>query len=558
MSDQRTDTGAKASTDRLAPARRDYLAVFAVALLVRVAYAAWPGTWFKVGPYDEGVYYMAARLLAQDVMPYRDFTFVHPPGMLELAAPLAGLGAVTSDHVALVVGRLLAMAVSAGCAAAMVYLCRDLGRVPALIAGATYALWLPQITTDQSMLLEGPMSLALIAAMMALFRLFKRPTLLTAAVLGFALAWAVGIKLWALGPAVAIAAFGVLRLRWRSWALVSGGLVGLALSTALIWPAGPGAAISQFVGSQTGRAARAWMPRAWLEALIGPLAYPLFMAAALGVLVWLLVVAARRPATNWEPLVWIATAAVLVLQLISAQNIYPHYLTALTPAAGFGLAYWVRRLTTAAQVADAAPAASRQTASTATEAAVAPTAVQATQAVATTADQTNNADQDASSVRQGFKARWWDLFPRQAKLVLAGLVLVVLVGAGITGVMGPASPAWQSLAKVKAAVGTNPGCVWAEEPGWLIAAGALPEDWLACRSPVDRIGMLLQREADGDLPEAEPPRSAGAMLEGPLDQAETALVFKGGLYDRHLQEQPPGSGPSRWVGHVGPIEIRQR
>ncbi|MEO8382954.1 MAG: hypothetical protein ABI779_25075 [Acidobacteriota bacterium] len=32
--------------------------------------------------YDDGVYYSASALLFRGVLPYRDFVFVHPPGLL--------------------------------------------------------------------------------------------------------------------------------------------------------------------------------------------------------------------------------------------------------------------------------------------------------------------------------------------------------------------------------------------------------------------------------------------------------------------------------------------
>jgi 4-amino-4-deoxy-L-arabinose transferase-like glycosyltransferase len=47
---------------------------------------AWPllrwGAWQVPVDYDEGVYSSAAQLLFRGVLPYRDFVFVHPPGLL--------------------------------------------------------------------------------------------------------------------------------------------------------------------------------------------------------------------------------------------------------------------------------------------------------------------------------------------------------------------------------------------------------------------------------------------------------------------------------------------
>jgi hypothetical protein len=42
--------------------------------------------------YDEGVYFSAAALVARGVVPYRDFVFIHPPGILIGLAPVVWLG----------------------------------------------------------------------------------------------------------------------------------------------------------------------------------------------------------------------------------------------------------------------------------------------------------------------------------------------------------------------------------------------------------------------------------------------------------------------------------
>lgn len=44
--------------------------------------------------YDEGVYFSAAALLSQGLLPYRDYFFVHPPGLAVLLSPLAALSRV--------------------------------------------------------------------------------------------------------------------------------------------------------------------------------------------------------------------------------------------------------------------------------------------------------------------------------------------------------------------------------------------------------------------------------------------------------------------------------
>src|SRR5687768_6746171 len=55
--------------------------------------------------YDEGVYFSAAALLARGVIPYRDFVFVHPPGLLLVLSPAAWLSGVLGPSFAFALAR---------------------------------------------------------------------------------------------------------------------------------------------------------------------------------------------------------------------------------------------------------------------------------------------------------------------------------------------------------------------------------------------------------------------------------------------------------------------
>jgi hypothetical protein len=91
--------------------------------LVAVALGAWVlrslAFLHRSGPlgypmdYDEGVLFSAAALLLRGDMPYRDFIFVHPPGALLLWAPGAALSLVLDTATAYGVTRFLAAAVGA-------------------------------------------------------------------------------------------------------------------------------------------------------------------------------------------------------------------------------------------------------------------------------------------------------------------------------------------------------------------------------------------------------------------------------------------------------------
>ena len=65
-------------------ARRDDPAATVLALGIRLFTLTRPGFLTGVSEYDDGVYLGAAIRLTQGALPYRDFAFVQPPGMLLL------------------------------------------------------------------------------------------------------------------------------------------------------------------------------------------------------------------------------------------------------------------------------------------------------------------------------------------------------------------------------------------------------------------------------------------------------------------------------------------
>src|SRR5690348_14341143 len=80
--------------------------------IVVVAAALRAAVWFKphvftgVMEYDDGVYYAASRALLHGLVPYRDFTIVHPPLTTLLLSPAAAIGAVAGDPAGTAVARI--------------------------------------------------------------------------------------------------------------------------------------------------------------------------------------------------------------------------------------------------------------------------------------------------------------------------------------------------------------------------------------------------------------------------------------------------------------------
>jgi len=112
--------------------------------------------------YDEGVYTAATLLLTRGLLPYRDFFFAHPPGVIVLLAPVIGFFAPAT---AMSVARIAI----ACCSAVTVYalgrtVARQVGWPSALFAAALYASWPHAVVAERAVMLEPLLNLFGIAA----------------------------------------------------------------------------------------------------------------------------------------------------------------------------------------------------------------------------------------------------------------------------------------------------------------------------------------------------------------------------------------------------------
>jgi 4-amino-4-deoxy-L-arabinose transferase-like glycosyltransferase len=114
--------------------------------------------------YDEGVYFASAALLLKGVLPYRDFVFAHPPGVLYFLSPVAWLGAVRDPAFGFAAARWLAALV--GCANILLLgrlAMRWAGPVAAIIAAAVYATHPEAVPIERGPFLEPVLNLCCLA-----------------------------------------------------------------------------------------------------------------------------------------------------------------------------------------------------------------------------------------------------------------------------------------------------------------------------------------------------------------------------------------------------------
>ncbi len=223
----------------------------ALALMALIAIAVRAYPWIRahtlpgVMEYDDGVYYGASRLLLHGMLPYRDFTIVHPPLTSVLLLPFASIGALLGDSVGMASAR-AGMVVVAVTNLFLVYRLalglparEDRRRLAAGAAAALYAVMPDAVIAEQTVLLEPLVSLGCLLAISVL--LSATPATRTrAALAGVLIAAAIGVKLFAGVYVIAVCLWLVLGRQPRlipPFALgLAGGGVALFLPFGLVAP----------------------------------------------------------------------------------------------------------------------------------------------------------------------------------------------------------------------------------------------------------------------------------------------------------------------------------
>jgi hypothetical protein len=198
-----------------------------IALGIRLFTLSRPGFLTQPAEYDDGVYLGAAIRMTQGVMPYHDFAFVQPPGILLLMSPVALVARVTSTAAGLGLARVLTVLASTACVPLAGRLVRRRGTLTVALTCGILAVYPPDVASAHTLLLEPWMNLLCLLGANAAFRsgrLSPRPVHLAWA--GIALGFGSVVKFWAMAPAavllvICVAAGGDQRVR-RTVAYLAG------------------------------------------------------------------------------------------------------------------------------------------------------------------------------------------------------------------------------------------------------------------------------------------------------------------------------------------------
>lgn len=191
-------------------------AATALALLLRVYQLTRPGMLTGVHQYDDGVYLGAAIRLADGVVPYRDFAFVQPPGIVLLLAPLGLLSKLTGTATAMAMARILTVAVGTVAVPLAGILVRRRGPLAVALSCGLLAVHPDSVYATSTLLIEPYLVVLYLLGALALFEgdavTGNRRRLILG---GLAIGAAGAVKAFAIFPAAALFVVCLLTAPWR-------------------------------------------------------------------------------------------------------------------------------------------------------------------------------------------------------------------------------------------------------------------------------------------------------------------------------------------------------
>lgn len=298
--------------------------------------------------YDDGVHLAAAQHLLAGDLPYTDFTFLQPGGVVVALAPFAAVAGLVGDSWALGAARIAVVLVGAVNAVLVAMILRPRGWTAAVVGGALYAAWGTITIAERTVYLEPLLNVCVLVALLALRRPpgdRAGPAPRAVRVAGAMAGLAVAFKLW--GAADVLVLGALVGARAGARAVGRGALwcvVGLSPALALA-AADPSAAWRDVVAVQRGREANPTGALERIGTLVSPVALtgPTIghaLAVAGGLLLLALCAApairaarARQSPRDWsDPVWWGLLGLAQMALLLVAPSWGTHYTAFMGPA----------------------------------------------------------------------------------------------------------------------------------------------------------------------------------------------------------------------------------
>lgn len=284
--------------------------------------------------YDPAVMYVASASFLHGLMPYRDFVFLHPPGVLLGMAPSVLVGSIFGDAVGLASARVGVILLGVGNATLVATLLSRYGTPCMLLGGGLYAGWGALSYTEQEPLLEP----FLITALLVSLHLFRSRSQWAPLWMGMILGIATMVKVWTAVDLVMFAVVFLILRRFRDFgrftlgAAIGGSAVALpffASAPALMW--------EMVVTAQLGRPSGevSLMARANAFGPVPSIGHPAYKVMVALLLIALLAVSVLLVFRGWsrradsaeaiEAAIWAGIALVHTFVILVSSSFYSHY-----------------------------------------------------------------------------------------------------------------------------------------------------------------------------------------------------------------------------------------
>lgn len=288
------------------------------------------------GGYDDGVHLATALRLTGLNLPYRDYVFLHPPGIAVLLWPLGVLGRITSEQDALALGRIVMLGVSVANVVLVGWLLRRRGAVAMFVGGMILALWPLAVDATRTIMLEPIMVLFVLLGAATLFPDGRFAIGRRAVLAGLLFGVALSVKMLVVLPLAAVGVLALVKWRTRVPPLLLGGALGFAAVSLPFFLLAPGNFIDQVFVSQLSRHPSSSFAKPAgerLAMLVGLSNNPTPSQASLALVVTVVVVAVvlfayvvqRRRLVDLDWFVLLASIT-SVAAMFRAPDLFEHYL----------------------------------------------------------------------------------------------------------------------------------------------------------------------------------------------------------------------------------------
>ncbi len=323
------------------------LGVAVLAFVARLTPVLRGGGLFGLGDYDDGVHYAAAAGLVHGRLPYRDFLFLHPPGIVLALAPFAALGRLIGDPGGFAAARVSWMLLGAVNAVLVMRIVGRQGRVAAVIGGVFYALFLPAVYGEHTTQLEGLATTCMLVALLILGSA-RADSRLWVAVAGAGLGVSTSIKIWGAAAVLIVLAWAwATGGRRRAGAMMAGAAAAATLICLPFFIAAPRSMMRMVVQDQLGRPAQHTSLVTRLTQIVGLPGHPTSVTGLLAVVLLAFGILAAAAALKPRARLAVALVVGLTVLLSLTPSWFLHYAALIAgPAAvtvGYGAAQLIAR-----------------------------------------------------------------------------------------------------------------------------------------------------------------------------------------------------------------------